>query len=66
MKVCGLIKCKIDGFFQIKNISFNDVIKSDELRILYNNISEIDSSNVEYACCEMKLSKIKIPSIEKR
>lgn len=63
MKVSGLIECKIGGFFQIKNISFNDLLKCEDLRILYNNISEIDSLNVEYACCEMNLYKRKIPSL---
>ena len=61
ISVSGLKECEIDGFFQIKNNAFKDLIESEDLEIIYNNINEQESDLAKYACCEIKLNKRRIP-----
>ena len=63
ISVSGLKECEIDGFFQIKNKAFKELIESEDLEIIYNNIDEQESDAAEYTCCEIKLNKRRIPSI---
>ena len=59
--VSGLKKCEMGGFFEIKNKAFKELIESEELEIIYNNIYEQELDSAKYACCLIKLNKRRIP-----
>lgn len=66
ISVSGLKESEIDGFFQVKNKAFKELIESEELEIIYNNIYERELDSAKYACCLIKLNKRRIPLINKQ
>ena len=66
ISVSGLKESEIDEFFQVKNKAFKELIESEELEIIYNNIYEQELDSAKYACCLIKLNKRRIPLINKQ